>query len=121
MTICSGLAKNIQHSMTSDVILQTRNSLLRISSDVGALLKKHGALTPKRSASPAAVSSELGQAASGAKNGDNLAVWAAFVRAHGHINDVVGDAMTKWVEGGVPKCQSEKQSRCGNPITTCKL
>jgi hypothetical protein len=78
--------KNIQHTMTSDVIRKTRNSLLSISLDTDTLLKTRGALTPERSASLAAVSSELDQAASSADTGDNLAVWAAFVRAHGRIN-----------------------------------
>jgi hypothetical protein len=83
--------KNIQHTMTSDAILQTRNSLLRISPDIETLLKKHDALTPERSASLAAASSELDQAASSAKPGDR----AAFMRAHGHLNDVVLDVMAK--------------------------
>jgi hypothetical protein len=86
--------KNIKHTMTSDAILRTRNSLLRISSDIETLLKKHGALTPERSASLASVSSELDQAAPSANPGDNLAVWAAFMRAHGQINRVVIDVMT---------------------------
>jgi hypothetical protein len=86
---------NIKHTMTPDAMLQTRNSLLSISSDIETLLKKHAALTPERSTSLAAVLPELDQAASSAKTGDNLAVWAAFVRAHGHLNDVVLDVMTK--------------------------
>jgi hypothetical protein len=83
--------KTIQHTITPDVILQTRNSLLRISSDIETLLKKHDALTPDRSASLAAAWSELDQAASSAKTGDR----AALVRAHGHLNGVVLDVMTK--------------------------
>jgi hypothetical protein len=82
--------KNIQPTMTSDVELQTRSSLLHISSDIETLLKKHDALTPERSASLAAASSELDQAASSAKPGDR----AALVRAHGHLNRVVLDVMT---------------------------
>ena len=87
--------KNIQHTMTSDAKLHTRNSLLRISSDIDTLLRKHDALTPERSASLAAVSSELDQAAAGAKPSDNLAVWGALARAHGHLNGVVLNIMTE--------------------------
>jgi hypothetical protein len=74
--------KNIQPTMTSGIKLQTRSSLLRISSDIETLLKKHDALTPERSASLATASSELDQAAASAKPGDR----ATFVRARADIS-----------------------------------
>jgi hypothetical protein len=40
--------KNIQPTMTSDGKLQTRSSLLRVSSEIDTLLKQRGALTPER-------------------------------------------------------------------------
>ena len=56
-------------------------------------LNQHGALTAERQSQLDGMQGETEHAETAAKGGKRQDVWAAFMRAHGRINNVIGDVM----------------------------
>jgi hypothetical protein len=85
--------KKINHDMTLSDAAQVRTSLCEIASTLRSELDQHGALTAERQSQLDGVQGEAEHAEAAAKSGIRQDVWAAFMRAHGRINNVIVDVM----------------------------